>query len=399
MVVAQAINLLAVPVLARLYTPVAFADFGVFVALSSIIAVAVTLRYDAVLQLPKADSEAKAVLAACLLLAACGGVVLAIASFAVPWGSDLLSDYSRLRPWALPAIAVGSAGACLNALYAQLNRDGHFKTIAVFRVIQASCVAVGAITLGLLGADPGLLAAQVIAFSLMAMLGWWQLAKLRLRFHRQSMASVMHCYKSAPKFLLPAALVDVLTQQLPMLLIIALFDADLAGQFNMAWRIMALPITLVGAAVGQVFYQRFSRLWPDVTSARRLVVQTWGSLLALGLIPSLVVVLFGRELFEFVLGPQWNSAGALAGLLAPMLLAMFVSSATSSAYIVLGMEKHSLFFSISFLIYRSASMLAGTYFNSIAVSILCWTACELTAILVYNFILMKKMRRYEVDRR
>jgi len=397
MVAAQAINFLAIPLLSRLYTPVDFADFGVFIALSSIAAVAVTLRYDAVIQLPKSDGESGAVLAACIVLAFGGGLILMALASATPWEALVPEEYARLKSWLVIALGAGSVSACLNGLYAMLNRRQRFEAIASLRVLQAFCISAAAIIFGMWRLESGLLFAQVLAISVMAALCWREIAKLDVSFGRHDVIAAVRKHRSAPKFLLPAALLDVVTQQLPLLLIVALFDANLAGQFSMAWRVMALPTAVVGAAVGQVFYQRFAALWPDAAAGRRLVIRSWTHLFALGLLPSLVVVLFGTTLFEVVLGPQWSEAGALAGLLSPMLLAMFVSSATSSAYIVLGLERQTLFFSAAFLIYRSAAMIVGAYYESILVSIVCWSVCEIVAILIYNLIMLRVMRRYEVD--
>ena len=55
-------------------------------------------------------------------------------------------------------------------------------------------------------------------------------------------------------------------------------------------------------------------------TCRPLFIKTLLSLVVIGLPPTLLLILFGREIFAFVFGEDWREAGIYATILAPMAL-------------------------------------------------------------------------------
>lgn len=165
----------------------------------------------------------------------------------------------------------------------------------------------------------------------------------------------------------------------------------------MAWRILALPMTLIGSAIGQVFFQRFSQTWPDVPAARKLLFKTWMTLGLIGLLPTILLMAFGEPIFLLVLGDVWRESGTISSVIAPMLFAILISSPTSSMFLVLGLQKYSLIFGISFPFYRSACIYLGVLNGKLLIGLTAWVFCELIAISIYNLIVLKHMRPNEIN--
>ena len=94
----QAIAVLASPFLSRLYTPDEFGTFGVYLALVSIAAVAVSLRYEAALPLPESEDEAVGVLVLTFVVT----VVMTILAGLVMW---LVVDHVTVPPDTGSAVA------------------------------------------------------------------------------------------------------------------------------------------------------------------------------------------------------------------------------------------------------------------------------------------------------
>ena len=160
----------------------------------------------------------------------------------------------------------------------------------------------------------------------------------------------------------------------------------------MAWKILAVPAAIVGSAVGQVFMQRFTCVWPNVQLARSLLFKTWKMLALMGVFPTVLILILGEQLFTWVLGSNWLRAGEMATVIAPIAFIMLISSPTSGIYLVLGLQKYSLFFGLSFFFYRSACVYFGLVSNNILYGLWAWFLFELSAIVIYNLIALRRMR-------
>jgi len=391
---AQAVTVLSSPILSRLYTPSQFGLLMLFLAVISITATAVTLRYETTILLPKEDEEeSRALVYLAFGLASMIGGVLAAISWLLPDSIRGLLGLAGLKQWMTVAVIASIGTAVITVVVGWFNRRKEYKKIAATRVMQSTAAALAGIILGIAGCANGLLYAQLIAVSaalFFIMLSAYKDMRPRLSFSAITAVAVKH-YR-APAFLLPTALLDVFTMQLPVILITAWFTSEAAGQFSMAWRILALPMSLIGGAIGQVFFQRFSQAWPDVIAAKKLLFGTWKVLAIVGLLPTITIMLFGEQLFGWIFGEPWRQAGRMAVIIAPMIFLMLISSPTSSTFIVLNLQKYSFLFGAAFLFYRIASIYTGSFFNSLPVGLVVLVLCEIVAIIIYNMIVILRIR-------
>lgn len=390
--VAQLIAIAAMPIMSRLYTPTDFGVFAIFLAVSSIVATAITLRYETAILLPKEEGESVSLVLLSLALALALGLIVGITAWLLPEKIKAAIGVSALGGWLPIAVLAGVATAVVAIGTAWFNRHRAYIKMTQLRVTQSAVGAICGVALGIYGYTTGLLIAQIISLLIVAIVVMIGLRVMRIHWGQPSMHVAAKRHSAAPKYLLPTALLDVVTLQLPVLLITAWFSSEAAGQFSMAWKILALPMALMGGAVGQVFLQRFSQIWPDARSARWLLFRTWKILVLAGVLPTILVMVFGEQLFTWALGGAWSEAGGMAAVMAPMLLAILVSSPTSSTFLVLGMQKHSLFFGIAVLIYRPACLSIGLITGKLIHGILFFVIAEILQIFLYQYFVIKKLR-------
>ena len=93
-----------------------------------------------------------------------------------------------------------------------------------------------------------------------------------------------------------------------------------------------LPLTLVGSAIAQVFYQRTAELRSNVENLSRSVELVFRRLVAIGLFPAIVLGIAGPELFEIVFRSNWVEAGRYAQILSPWMFVLFISSPLSTLF-------------------------------------------------------------------
>ncbi len=384
------LSTITAPLIARLYSPTAVGEFALFVGLAAMLTPLFTLRYETAIMLPKSDEESAGVFKLVERLALVWLVLITAIVFFLPESVFKRAGYEALYPWRVGAVFTGFFFAMTIGITACHNRAQGYGVMSGSKVLQNAIYAVFVLGLGWFGVWSGQIIATLVS-TLLAVI--WLKHKLKIQLPalkwRQAL-TLARKHSNAPRYLFPTTMLDTFTKQLPVFLITAWFSTELAGSFSIAWRLVFIPVGLLGAAVGQVFFQRFSQAWPDRREARRLLIKTWLMLAPLGLVPCVIFVLFGPELFAWGLGEKWRQAGVMATLIAPVTFCAFVSSPTSNSFLVLGLQKYSLIFGIAVLIYRPICLWIGWHFHDLNLGLKVFTVAEVIQILIYNLVVFHK---------
>lgn len=388
---AQSITVASTPFLSRLFTPAEFGVVAVFTAVIAVVATFVTLRYEVNILVPKSNNEAEQLVFLSLALAICLGLIVSIVAWALP--SELRDSLGVkvLESWLPLACLLGLVTAISTTIFGWLNRKQLYKQIAKLRVAQSIIFSSIAILLGNWNFQGGLLVAHMSSVLLVTLL-IGRFLPTSTQLDLRSILLVAHKYNSTPKYALPTALLDVITQQVPIILIGTWYGSSEAGEFSLAWRVLILPVTLIGGAVGQIFFQRFAAAWPDVRAARSLLIKAWKILALVGLLPMIVLMCFGENLFSIIFGSSWANSGKMATILAPMLFISLIHSPTSTTSIVLGIQKHVFFLAILVLIYRPLSIYIGWKLGDIYLGLTIYCILEIVQILIFQYGIYRKIK-------
>ncbi len=390
-VVSLAITVVTTPILTRLYGPDAFGLYGVFSALLAVVALASTGRYEQAIALPPTESEA----AALVTLTRWTVLITSLAALlALPFRSSIAErlGHPTLGPWlwGLP-VAVWLAGniQIYSALAVRRARFGHLARARLIQSVTAVGLQFILISSGALALLASLLGGMI------AQLGWMRRGSSGPAVEPTLATSrVATEYRHFPLYILPAALIDALTFQIPAVLGSAWFGVSFVGMYWLATRILGLPVNVVGGAYAQVFYQDFSRRPLTAPHTRQFLFHTWLKLAALGALPFLALAYFSDQLFRTAFGQEWRAAGDLATVLSPMFFAMFVSSPTSGALLVLKGQHLALGFSVAFLVYRAGGFWVGANFDNYLLGLGLIAAAEIATIFIYNFIILRRLGRH-----
>jgi O-antigen/teichoic acid export membrane protein len=339
--VSQAALVVGAPVLTRLYEP---SDFGLYAAANSILSlllVVASMRYERAIPLPDDEGAAASLVVLCLVLVVATAV---LASLIFILFGTVLSE--ALRAPALESVLFVVVAAHLGAgVYQTLSnwalREKIFSDIARTRFSQTVVTLVGQISLGVLRIAP---TGLVIADAVGRAVGSGRLAsrlwrRQRVALRRTSLASVANVARRYRRFALlavPAALLNTLALQLPTIVLLSLHGPTVGGWYSLVQRVGAVPTTIVGLAVGQVFVAEAAQLARENPAALGpLFDRTWRTLLALAVGPFAVLGVTAPFLFPIVFGEQWREAGPYLTLLAPMYLVAFVANPVTTMMFVL----------------------------------------------------------------
>ena len=174
-------------------------------------------------------------------------------------------------------------------------------------------------------------------------------------------------HKKFPIYSSWSILLNIISWQLPVLMLGAFFSPAVVGFYALGFRILQMPMSLIGGAIGQAFFQRAAKATGNIAS---LVGGLFQRLLTVALLPSLVLAIIGKDLFIFVFGHNWSEAGVYAQVLALWALVWFISSPLSTIYIVLEQQNTELTINVIIFISRLVAIGVGGYFNSPRLAIL-----------------------------
>lgn len=388
---AQAIGLLIVPLLARLYPPEAFGILSVFNSIVAILVVVSCLRYEFAIQLPKEEQEASNLLILCFALTSV--ISMAIAGCVALYGGEIavvlnVPDLAMVM-WMIP-IAVLTGGLLL-ALSQWNSRKRKYGSVAIAQVSKVGVTSILQLGLGVLGNRVSRdLVGGVVIGGVVASIGlvgqvWITDYRVILgNFDVRIVRSVLGKYRKFPLFDIWGALLNSISWQLPILMLAFFFSSTVVGNYGMASRLVYFPISLIGASVGQVFYQRASQLHARQEPLIGLVSSVLERLIAVLIYPALLMVLIGKSAMLILLGSGWADAGSYIQILGAWSFFWFVSSPLSTLFLVMEKQESLLVIQVVILVTRVLSLAVGGIMKNVQLALVLFSV---SGMLIYGVLL------------
>lgn len=398
--IAQLLGILAAPVLTRLYAPEAFGLAAVFASITSIMGVIACLRYELAIMLPESDEEAANLLGVSLMFA------ILISLLTVPivwWGGDTLAGWLNAPNltsylWLAP-LAVLFAGI-FTALNYWNSRTKRFGRLSIARVTASVATTTAQLGAGFAGfASGGALIGASVGGSMLAttVLGaqiWRDDRKVFLGSIRwREMTQGIKRYRKFPLYDIWSALLNTISWQMPAFLLSAFFSSTVVGYYALGFRILQLPMSLIGQSIGQVFFQRASEANLQGNLAP-LVEAVFRRLVMIGMFPMLMLAIIGHDLYAVVFGANWAEAGVYTQILAVWAFFWFISSPLSTLFSVLERQEQGLKLNLVIFTTRFGALGVGGYLGSARISLTLFAA---TGILVYGYLSFWVMKQSGVS--
>lgn len=367
---AQLIGLIAAPILTRLYAPEAYGTAALFTSITSILGVLACMRYELSIVLPDDDSDA-----ANMLLVSIGSAFL-VSIITIPiigLGGPILLHWLKtpeLKPylWLIPPIVL------VNGIYTGLNywntRTKSFTRLSISRVTSQIATTACTLGAGLAGYATGGtmitagIGGQVVATSVLGGQIWSDNGRFILgNASWQKMWMGVKRYRRFPLISGWGALINTASWQLPILMLGVFFSPVVVGFYAFGFRLIQLPMSLIGGAISQVFFQRGAVAKGNQDLAHT-VESLFEKMLIIGVLPTLILTIVGADLFSFVFGASWHEAGVYTQMLAPWALLWFMSSPLSTVYVILEKQKQELAVHSLIFVVRIIGICLGGFIGS-----------------------------------
>lgn len=327
----QAINILAIPFLARLYSPTDFGIWALYMVATSILSIIITLRLDIPVVAAKAAKTAASVLifASCLTVAAAVAMEGALLAW---WAVVGPSSNAKLTWLAWAPLGIGAT-----ALYAIFSswwlRTGGLSRITAARIAFPLC----SISLQFFWHQwpngMGLVAGNCLAQSAVSLvMGALIFPEIRryFRFRDFTLRSLalLSRYRSIALYTTPYSLQGQAFRQIVVVVVASYASVSASGSYAMAQRIVYNPLAVIAAALEQAIYPRLART-PDDKAIHRLIARVMMGLSALLAAGCAFTTVFADRLVPLLLGTEWVSS-------TPYVIAMAYASASlvASSWIV-----------------------------------------------------------------
>jgi O-antigen/teichoic acid export membrane protein len=340
-IIAQSIGYLLAPVITRIYTPQEMGEFAIFQRIVVLIATVATARYELALPLPKKDKDAFYLFRFSLKLTIITTVSTAIC--AIIYG--LLNNH-EIEYYLLTGAGVISvfALAFFNLGTNWSIRMKSFKRISLSKMTSSFSnngfrVIFGLLNWGYIGLIISFLISYVVGASHFVRAFFKSKKASNINFEEKKDLQIAKTYKDFPLASLPHALSDVLRDVLVAFIIIELFSESIFGSFDHSFRMLRLPIMIIGASMSQVFFNRISDYKKKEIPIYPLFKKLLLTLSLLSIVPFAIIFLFGEEIFGFVFGSNWYESGKLSEIMAPWLMLNFILSPLSTIPLVFNKQR------------------------------------------------------------
>jgi O-antigen/teichoic acid export membrane protein len=396
--IAQGLIILSAPILARLYDPTAFGVLSVFTSTIAIVTVICCLRYEWAIVIADSNEEAWNLVIVCIVIST------AIAAATIPivaLGGTGLGDILNVPElgailWLLPpAIFFGGITMGHPALNFWTIRTRNFGWLSFARIVGGVLTVGLQLIVGLVGFATGgnLVLASVFGGGIAStvVLGWeiWKHGgKHNMQWARwEQISRVIRRYYKFPLFDSWGALMNIVSWQLPTLLLASFFSPAVAGFYAIGFTLLRSPMSLIDASFSQVFYHRAAEARMQDKLAP-LVEVTFSYLVKLCLFPLLMLSIIGRDLIMVVLGNKWAEAGVYAQILSVWAFFWFIFSPLSNVFRVLEKQEYGVVMNIVIIVTRAISLVIGGLMGSPRLALYLFGG---SGVLVYGYLLIAIM--------
>ena len=363
-VLSQLIVFALSPIISRLYSPEESANFSIYARIILFVSTIATARFESALALPKRNEHAFSLYRLIVQLVIISFFISILVSIIYVFFGLKKSDESFIYLM----IPFGFAPLCMmNIGNGWAMRLGQFKEISRVRMLNSLSMNLSNVFFGWLGLGyKGLILGYIIGVTLP---GAWFTRKyhlLKLKYKdftiRKRKSVIGKTYLEFPKVNLPHALMDITRELLIVYFILLFFDKKVLGSYDFSFKMLKLPLTVIGGAIGQVYFQKIASKKNNGESLFEITIQTMRNLFFISIVPFTLLYLWGEELFSYVFGAEWSLAGKYSEIMAPWLMMNLVVSPVSQLPVVIGKIKSFFWVGLlgSFLL---VALLTVPYFN------------------------------------
>lgn len=368
-VVSQLLNLIYIPIFARIFAQEAYALQGNFLSILNIVFVVASMGLSSAMAVPKKQKEVDKILRVVLLCALCISLVIMIflgLSYLLQLNLGLLifkvDGYliSLLFPIALFSRTV------MFVYETRISLLGNFKLLSLTKIFSSLAYGITTyIAYSLFKThDLSLIIGNTISFGLIALLlfRFYKVDFLRLKL--SEIKSVFNRYQKFIYFSMPNMLMNAISSALPIILLLEFYGEEIAGEYSMAIKIVAMPVSFIIASLRSVYINKLAKTYQD---SRDRFYHVTKKIMVYSHTASAFIFFFlfvlSPYLIPMFLGDNWNSTYKYVQLLCPWYFLLIGNSPLSVIFDIVEKQKENFFREIFLLLFRVLAIVLSYVFG------------------------------------
>jgi len=393
-IVAQALVLLTMPFIARLFPPEAFGVAGLFFSITMFFFPLSGLGYYFAIVTAKNKEDAINLLLLDVIIVFLLSCLLMIPvaffrrQISVMANMPALAHYLWFAPFLVALHGTVEALTSWNVRKKGFSRNAKAR-ICLVGSDKSFVLSAGALGYNLPG---GVIFGRIFGYFLsMLYLGftfYLQFSKNMLRaISWQKIRQLGSEYKKFPLFSTPALLLNRIGTESPVLFLSFFFFPNVVGYYAMAARIARVPMNILGDALTRVFFQKAAESRLNLQENSEMFFRY---LLRYSLVPVMALGVVAPGLFSVLFGKNWQDAGIFMQAIIPNFFFTFLSRPISALYYVTGKQGIQFFFEILSLLVGGLALYLGCRLES-PICALIFFALSSSSVKCYKVVWILKL--------
>lgn len=275
--------------------------------------------------------------------------------------------------------------------YTWLNRDKQYNVLMRNPVINYSSVAFFSIVLGLIGFKKygyyfGITLGQFLTLVNMKFVLPKKMFYFNMTYYKQAITKHMEFIK----YQMPSQVSLQLRQQLPNLLIGSLFGNEILGYFSISQKLISIPITFIGQALGKVFYQTIAEMKRAGREIGVFLKKNMNRAMMIAVIPMILFAAFGDVAIVVFFGKEYELGGVISRIIVFRSLFTFISTSLAGIDIVTEQQKRTFQTCLMQTILVSASVVVGYYLTNSIIVTVCLMVISFDMMQMWYFVKIYK---------
>ena len=352
----QIINFLFSLVLPKYFSPIQFAQFGIFTSIVFILIELINAKLEVAVMLGKDEEEAKHIVIAAITAALLLSVITIFISIPIIF-------FYRNIYFLLPIIVL--LYGLHQPILVYLNKIENYKIINIFRIIQVLATCISTLVLAYLKIENALIIGFFIGLLFATI---YSLQFISLKFDLGILKQKIKQFDQFPKFGTWSSLLNNFSRNSIPLLLAQFFSQQLVGFYSYTTRLLNAPTGMYTTAISQIYYKMASE-----TEHQYLKKETQKIILfsfLIGIIPTLIVLFFGKDIFYLLFSGEWLASGKIAQYLILWYFTGIIAVPISFLLDVKNKLKFEFGFNIVFFLLRMAAIFIGAFYHDFYLSIL-----------------------------
>lgn len=400
-IVAHTINLLVIPIITRIYSPGQYGVFAIYSSLVMLLSAIAPLKMNYALMLPRQRNYAINLLALSIISISIVSLIVCIVSIILhylrcmpsDWIKKGFEDYLLLVPVGCFLIA------CAQTFRMWSLRNKQYNIMPISRIAatvgdRSLVLSLGYYTsLGATGLVLGRIVGPLVTSSIIVCrVIMPEIKKIISSINYQTIIRMANRYREYHLLSTLSLFLSKASREIPILLIGVLFDLEIAAYYAFTMRIINLPITLIGDAISNVFFQKTTEIKQSKNNFLQITEKLFNSMFYIACPIVVLTYFYGDVVISAVFGREWTEVGTYTKILIFAFLGQFIYKPVSVLYDTLELQRAKLIFDNIILILRISAILIGALvYNSIVIALCILTISSLIVYLCSIMYIFKRI--------